>query len=121
MADPARSAFAEAVLFNAKAIDRLGRSADGNTVMDFDPEEIRRKISLNTSIATCEWRDYKINLIDTPGDFDFVGEVMQGIRVADAGLILISAKDGISVGAEKGVRLCRKQKLPCLFPDQPHG
>jgi elongation factor G len=110
-----KSAFAEAVLFDAKAIDRMGRSADGNTVMDFDPEEIRRKISLNTSIATCEWRDYKVNLIDTPGDFDFVGEVMQGIRVADAGLILISAKDGNAVGAEKGVRLCRKQKIPCLF------
>jgi elongation factor G len=110
-----KSAFAEAVLFNAKAIDRMGRSADGNTVMDFDPEEIRRKISLNTSLATCEWRDYKVNLIDAPGDFDFVGEVMQGIRVADAGLILISAKDGNAVGAEKGVRLCRKQKLPLFF------
>ncbi|MEA4889507.1 MAG: elongation factor G [Clostridiaceae bacterium] len=110
-----KSAFAEAVLFNAKATDRLGRSADGNTVMDFDPEEIRRKVSLNTSIAACEWRDCKINLIDTPGDFDFLGEVMQGIRVADAGLILISAKDGSSVGSEKAVRLCRKKNLPVIF------
>jgi elongation factor G len=111
-----KTAFAEAVLFNARATDRMGRSADGNTVMDFDPEEIRRKISLNTSVATCEWRDeYKINLIDTPGDFDFVGEVMQGVRVADAGLIMISAKDGSSVGAEKAVRLCGKQKVPYFF------
>ena len=110
-----KSAFAEAVLFNAKAIDRLGRSADGNTVMDFDPEEIRRKVSLNTSTATCEWRDCKINLIDTPGDFDFLGEVMQAIRVADAALILISAKDGASVGAEKAIRLCRKKNMPVMF------
>jgi elongation factor G len=110
-----KSAFAEAVLFNAKATDRLGRSADGNTVMDFDPEEIRRKISLNTTTATCEWHDYKINLIDTPGDFDFLGEVMQGLRVADSGLILISAKDGTSVGAEKAVRLCRKQNIPFFY------
>lgn len=110
-----KTAFAEAVLFDAKAIERLGRSADGNTVMDFDPEEIRRKISLNTSTATCEWRDYKINLIDTPGDFDFLGEVMQGLRVADAGLVLISAKDGSSVGAEKSVRHGRKQGLPLFF------
>ncbi len=110
-----KSAFAEAVLFNAKATDRLGKSADGNTVMDFDPEEIRRKISLNTSTATCEWKDCKINIIDTPGDFDFLGEVMQGVRVADASLVLISAKDGVSVGAEKAVRQSRKNNLPIFF------
>ncbi len=110
-----KSAFAEAVLFNAKATDRLGRSADGNTVMDFDPEEIRRKISINTSVATCEWRDCKINLIDTPGDFDFLGEVMQGLRVADSALVLISAKDGNSVGAEKAVRLSKKRNVPIFF------
>ena len=110
-----KTAFAEAILFNAKAIDRLGKSVDGNTVMDFDPEEIRRKISINTTTATCEWRDYKVNLIDTPGDFDFLGEVMQGLRVADTGLIMISAKDGSSVGAEKAVRMCRKLNLPIMF------
>ena len=110
-----KTAFAEAALFNAKTIDRLGKSADGNTVMDFDPEEIRRKISINTSVATLEWRDCKINLIDTPGDFDFLGEVMQGLRVADSSLILISAKDGFSVGAEKSVRLSKKRGLPVFF------
>jgi len=110
-----KTAFAEAVLYNAKATDRLGRSADGNTVMDFDPEEIRRKISINTSVATCEWRDCKINLIDTPGDFDFLGEVMQGLRVADSALVLISAKDGNSVGAEKAVRLSKKRNVPIFF------
>lgn len=110
-----KTAFAEAVLFNAKASDRLGRSADGNTVLDFDPEEIRRKISINTAVATCEWRDYKINLIDTPGDFDFLGEVMEGVSVADSVLILVSAKDGVSVGTEKAVRQARKRNLPVFF------
>ena len=110
-----KTAFAEAVLFNAKSIARMGKAADGNTVMDFDAEEIRGQISLNTTSATCEWQDRKINLIDTPGDFDFIGEVMQGIQVADAALVLIGAKDGVSVGAEKAMRLCRKKDLPVVF------
>ena len=93
----------------------MGKVTDGNTVMDFDPEEIRRNISINTSVATCEWKDTKLNLLDTPGDFDFLGEVMQGLRVADSSLILVSAKDGLSVGAEKSVRLSRKAGLPIFF------
>ena len=110
-----KTALAEAVLYHAKAIDRMGKVTDGNTVMDFDPEEIRRNISINTSVATCEWKDTKLNLLDTPGDFDFLGEVMQGLRVADSSLILVSAKDGLSVGAEKSVRLSRKAGLPIFF------
>ncbi len=110
-----KTAFAEAVLYNAKVTDRLGKSADGNTVLDFDPEEIRRKISINTAVATCEWKNVKLNLLDTPGDFDFVGEVMQALRVADSVLVLVSAKDGVSVGTEKAVRQARKKDLPCYF------
>ena len=110
-----KTAYAEAVLYNAKVIDRMGKSTDGNTVLDFDPEEIRRQISLNTSTAACAWGEYKLNIIDTPGDFDFLGEVMQGIRVADAGLIVASAKDGLNVGAEKAVRLSDKAGLPIFF------
>ncbi len=110
-----KTSFAEAVLYNAKAIDRLGKVADGNTAMDFDPEEIRRKISINTSIAAVEWQDCKINIMDTPGDFDFMGEVMQGLRVADGAVVMISAKSGVSVGTEKSVRYAEKQKLPCFF------
>jgi elongation factor G len=110
-----KTAFAEAVLFHAKAIDRMGKVTDGNTVMDFDPEEIRRNISINTSVATCEWKDSKLNLLDTPGDFDFLGEVMQGLRVADSALIMVSAKDGLAVGAEKAVRHSRKAGLPLFF------
>ncbi len=110
-----KTAFAEAVLFNAKAIERLGKVADGNTTMDFDAEEIRRKTSINTAIAALEWQDCKINLIDTPGDFDFMGEVMQGLRVADGTVIIVSAKSGVNVGTEKSVRFAKKQKLPYFF------
>ncbi|MHB1484537.1 MAG: elongation factor G [Saccharofermentanales bacterium] len=110
-----KTSFAEAVLFNAKAIDRFGKIADGNTTMDFDPEEIRRKISINTSIAALEWQDCKINLLDTPGDFDFMGEVMQGLRVADGTVIIVSGKSGVDVGTEKSVRFSEKQKLPYFF------
>lgn len=110
-----KTAFAEAILFDAKAIDRFGKIADGNTTMDFDSEEIRRKTSINTSIAAFEWQDCKINLLDTPGDFDFMGEVMQGLRVADGAIILVSGKSGVNVGTEKSVRFAEKQKLPYFF------
>lgn len=110
-----KTTFAEAMLYHAKAINRMGKTTDGNTVMDFDAEEIRRQISLNTTAAALEWKQHKINLIDTPGDFDFVGEVLQGIQVADGGLVLVSAKDGSSVGSEKAVKLCQKKGLPLAF------
>lgn len=110
-----KTALAEAMLFCTGTIDRLGRSADGNTVMDFDSEEIKRKISINTTVASCEYKDSKINIIDTPGDFDFLGEEMSGIRVADSGIVLISAKGGTSVGSEKAIRLLKKKNVPFLF------
>ena len=110
-----KTALAEAMLFCGKAIDRLGRSADGNTALDFDPEEIKRQISLNTSVAACEWKNTKMNLIDTPGDFDFLGETMAGIRVAGSAIVVISAKGGTSVGSEKAIRLLNKRKVPFLF------
>lgn len=80
------------MLYCTKAIDRLGRAGDGNTTMDFDPE-IRRKISINATVASCEYKGSKINIIDTPGDFDFLGEEMSGIRIADKQALMISAKD----------------------------
>lgn len=110
-----KTALAEAMLFCSKAIDRLGKSVDGNTTMDFDPEEIKRQISINTTIAACEWKNTKMNIIDTPGDFDFLGETMAGIRVADSAIVVISAKGGTSVGTEKAVRLLNKRNVPFLF------
>ena len=110
-----KTALAEAMLYSAKAIDRLGRSADGNTAMDFDAEEVKRKISINTTMAACEWKNSKMNIIDTPGDFDFLGETMAGIRIADSAIVLISAKGGTSVGSEKSIRLLKKRNVPFLF------
>ena len=110
-----KTVLAEAILYNAKAIDRMGKPADGNTAMDFDPEEIRRQVSINTALAACEWKDTKINLIDTPGDFDFIGEVMQGLRVADGAVIVVGAKDGVVVGTEKAARASKKAGKPMFF------
>ena len=95
-----KTSIAEAMLYLAKATDRLGKVADGNTVCDFDPEEIKRGFSLSTSLANFEWKGKKINLLDTPGYFDFVGEVQQAVAVAGSAIIVLEAKGGVKVGAE---------------------
>lgn len=110
-----KTTLAESMLFNAKATDRFGSVVSGNTIMDYDPEEIRRKISTNTSLAPLEWQGNKINIIDTPGYFDFVGEMKQGIRVADGVIILVAAKDGVQVGTEKAWDEATSLKLAKLF------
>lgn len=106
-----KTMLAEAMLFNTGVLDRFGRVLDGTTTTDFDPEEIKRKISINTAIAPCEWKDCKINIIDTPGYFDFVGEVKQGIRVSDASIILVPAKGGPAVGTEKAWAYSKEQGI----------
>ncbi|NLJ70290.1 MAG: elongation factor G [Clostridiaceae bacterium] len=102
----------EAMLFNSGAIQRMGKVESGNTVTDFDVEEKRRGISTNTSYAACEWKDNKFNLIDTPGDFDFLGEQMLGMQVGDVVLLVAAAKDGVAVGAEKAIRLASQNNKP---------
>ena len=99
-----KTTLAEAMLYLAKASDRLGRIGDGNTVMDFDPEEKRRLASISLSVAPLEWAGKKINLLDTPGLFDFAGEVSQGVRAAETVLIVEAAGDGYGVGAEKAFK-----------------
>lgn len=110
-----KTAFVEAALYNAGVIDRMGRSNEGNTVADFDAEEIRRGASISTAVAWCQWKKHKINLIDTPGDFDFLGEQILGMFAGDTALIVMSAKDGLSVGAEKAVRNAGKVNIPVSF------
>lgn len=110
-----KTTLAEAILFNTGVLDRLGRVADGNTTTDYDPEEIKRKISISTSMAPCEWKDHKINLLDTPGYFDFVGEVKEGIRVADGSIIVVSAKSGVAVGTEKSWAYAKEHSIPKMF------
>ncbi|MCI8554604.1 MAG: elongation factor G [Clostridiales bacterium] len=110
-----KTSLAEAALFLSGATDRLGRIADGNTVCDFDPEEIRRHASVSAALAPVEWRDTKINFLDTPGLFDFTGGVSEGMRAAGSAVIVISAKNGISVGTEKGFRAAAKKGVAKLF------
>lgn len=110
-----KTTLGEACLHLSGASDRLGKVTDGNTVSDFDPEEIKRKISISTALLPFEWNDCKINFIDTPGYFDFVGEVKQGIRVADAALIPISGKSGVSVGTEHAWGYAQERGIPAII------
>ena len=107
-----KSALAESLLYMTGAIDRIGRNADGNTVCDFDPEEIRRNISISTSVVPLEYHNTKINLLDTPGGFDFAGAAMEALRAADAAILVCSAKDGITVGFEKAWDYCEQRNMP---------
>jgi elongation factor G len=95
-----KTSLIEAMLFNGGCITRLGKVEEGNTVSDWDPDEVKHHISINATLAPVEWKEHKINLIDTPGYADFVGEVREGLRVADAVLLVISAVDGLQVGTE---------------------
>ncbi len=110
-----KTSVAEAMLYLSKASDRLGKIADGNTQLDFDPEEIKRKVSVVTAVAPVEWKNNKINIIDTPGLFDFEGGVYEGYRAAETAVIVVSAKDGINVGTEKAVKAADKEGLTKIF------
>ena len=107
-----KSTLAESMLYLTGAIDRLGSTAAGNSVSDYDAEEIRRHISISASTMYVEYQKTKINIIDTPGYFDFAGEVAQALRVADTGIICVSAKDGLNVGAEKAWKSLTDARLP---------
>ena len=107
-----KTALAESLIYITGAIDRMGRVADGNTVCDYDPEEVKRQISISTAVAPLEYKGCRINVLDTPGAFDFSGEVMEALRAADAAVIVCSAKDGISVGLEKAWKYCEERNMP---------
>ena len=95
----------------AGVTSRVGRVEDGNTVSDFTKEEQKRGFSIKTSLIPVEWQDCKINILDTPGYFDFVGEVEEAISVADAAIIVISGKAGVEVGTERAWDICEKYNL----------
>ena len=105
-----KTSLVESMLYLTGGTDRLGKVTDGNTVCDYDPEEIKRKISISLSIAPIEFKGVKINVIDTPGYFDFSGEVLEALRVADAGIIVCAAKGGVSVGTEKAWRYLQERR-----------
>ena len=110
-----KTSVAESILYLAKVSDRLGKIADGNTTLDYDSEEIKRQASIMTAVAPIEWKNTKINLIDTPGLFDFAGGVAEGMRAADTALIVVSGKDGVNVGTEKAVEAATKAGLTKVF------
>ncbi len=109
-----KTSLAEAMLFNAGALSRLGKVEEGNTVSDYDAEEIRRQISVNTAVTPWEWQGRKVNVLDTPGYMDFVGEVKGAVRVSDGVVVLICAASGVEVGTELTWQYADERDLPRL-------
>ena len=109
-----KTSLGEAMLFTAGATNRLGKVDDGSSISDYEPDEVKRKISINLSILPCEWHDTKINIIDTPGYTDFIGEVKAGMRVSEGAVILVCATSGIEVGTEQVWGYCEEASLPRL-------
>ena len=107
-----KSALAESLLYMTGVIDRIGKNADGNTVCDYDPEEIKRNISISSALVPLDYKGCRINILDTPGGFDFSGAVVEALRAADAAIIVCSAKDGITVGFEKAWKYCQERNMP---------
>ena len=110
-----KTSLAEAMAYLSGITSRLGKVSDGNTVSDFGKEEQKRKISISTSVIPIEWEGYKINLLDTPGFFDFSGEVEEAISAAGAAIIVVNGKSGMEVGTQKAWDLCEKYKLPRMI------
>lgn len=110
-----KTSLVESMAYLSGITSRMGKVEDGNTVSDFGKEEQKRKISISTSIIPIEWEGTKINIIDTPGYFDFIGEVEEGISAADAAIIVVSGKAGVEAGTERAWELCEKYKLPRMI------
>ena len=107
-----KTSLVEAMAYVSGAINRMGKVADNNTISDFDKEEQKRQFSISTTLVPIEWEKAKINILDTPGYFDFVGEVEEAVSAADAAVIVVSGKAGVEVGTEKAWELCDKYNLP---------
>lgn len=107
-----KTTLTEAMVFASGATTRMGRVEEGNTLSDHDPEEVKRQISVNASVVPCEWKDTKINIVDTPGYTDFVGEVVGGLRAVDCALTVACAVSGVEVGTESTFKLAERQNLP---------
>ncbi|MBQ7289000.1 MAG: elongation factor G [Clostridia bacterium] len=110
-----KTTLADALLYSAGLIERVGSIADGNTTLDFDAEEKKRKISISTACYQLQYKESKLNIIDTPGLFDFAAGVSEGLTAADMALVVLSGKSGLSAGAKINFALARKNHLPCAF------
>ena len=107
-----KTTLVEAMAYLSGITTRMGKISDGNTLSDYDKEETKRLFSVNTSVVPIIWEDTKINVLDTPGYFGFVGEVEEAVSVADAAIIVVSGKNGIEVGTQKAWDICEKYKIP---------
>src|SRR5262249_7342968 len=107
-----KTSLTEALLFSAAAVTRLGRTDDGSTTTDFDPDEIRRKITINTAVAYCDWKGHRVNLVDTPGYGDFISDARAGLRVVEAALVVVDAVAGVQVQTEKVWKFANEFELP---------
>lgn len=110
-----KTSLVEAMAHVSGLTSRIGKVSDGNTLSDYDKEEIKRKFSISTSVVPIVWNEVKINFLDTPGYFDFVGEVEEAVAAADAAIIVVSGKAGVEVGTQKAWDLCEKYHLPRMF------
>ena len=110
-----KTTLAEALIYKAGASDRLGKTAEGTTVCDYDPEEIKRKASLGASIASFEYNGLKLNLLDAPGLFDFEGDMLEAVRASDTVMITVSGKSGVKVGTEKAYAAAQKMNKASMF------
>ena len=110
-----KTTLVEAMAHLSGITSRMGKTSDGNTISDYDKEEQKRQFSIGTSVVPIEWDSHKINLLDTPGYFDFVGEVEEAVSAAAGAIIVISGKAGIEVGTEKAWEFCEKYKLPRII------
>ena len=110
-----KTSLVEAMAYLSGITSRMGKTADGNTLSDFTKEEQKRQFSIGTSVIPIEWEGYKINVLDTPGMFDFVGEVEEAICAAGAAIIVVYGKSGIEVGTLKAWEICEKYKLPRII------
>ena len=109
-----KTSLVESMLYLTGVTDRLGKPADGNTVCDYDPEEIKRQISISLAMTPVIYNGVKINVLDTPGNFDFAGEMQSGVRAAEVGVLVCASKDGLSVGAERCWKYLKSQNKPCI-------
>src|SRR5213593_1460872 len=107
-----KTSLVEALLFAAGAVTRLGKVDDGSTTTDFDPDEIKRKISINTAVAYCDWKGHHVNFVDTPGYGDFIADARAGLRVVEAAVVVVDAVAGVQVQTEKIWKFASEYELP---------
>src|SRR3989454_3151992 len=107
-----KTSLVEALLFTAGAVTRLGKVDDGSTTTDFDPDEIKRKISINTAVAYCDWKGHRVTFVDTPGYGDFIADARAGLRVVEAAVVVVDAVAGVQVQTEKVWKFASEFELP---------